>query len=102
MTARSVTTRLIQLNKYLPYIPPDCPGQLVTSLPNDDIKGILYHAISNMWKKKMVQQGYNYLDVPIYSMVESFETRIEVLEKSIPPSAHSRNNKKSKDPGKGK
>ena len=42
----------------------------------------------------MVGQGYNYLDNPIYSMVEFFETRIENLEKSIPPSVPSRNNKK--------
>ena len=36
------------------------------------------------------------LDGPIHSMAESFETRIENLEKSIPPSVPSRNNKKSK------
>ena len=35
----------------------------------------------NRWKKKIVEQGYNYLDGPIHSMVEFFETRIENLEK---------------------
>ena len=55
MKVRSFTTRLIQLNTYLPYFPPDRPGQLVTSLPDDDIKEILYHAMPNMWKKKMVE-----------------------------------------------
>ena len=49
----------------------------------------------NMWKKKMVEQKYNYLDGPIHSMAEFFETRIENLEKSIPPSVTSRNNRKS-------
>ena len=44
----------------------------------------------------MVEQGYNYLDCPIDSMAKFFETRIENLEKSIPPSVPSRNNKKSK------
>ena len=44
----------------------------------------------------MVEQGYNYLDGPTHSMAEFFETRIENLEKSIPPSIPSRNNKKSK------
>ena len=42
----------------------------------------------------MVKQGYNYLDGPIHSMAEFFETRIENLEKSIPPSVPSRNRKK--------
>ena len=96
MKVWSFTTRLIQLITYLPYFPPDRPGQLVTSLPNDDIKEILYHTMPNIWKKKMVEQGYNYLDGPIHSMAEFFETRIENLEKSIPPSVCSRNKKKAK------
>ena len=94
MKARSFTTRLIQLNTYLQYYPPNRPGQLITSLPDDDIKEILYHSMPNSWK--MVEQGYNYLDGPIHYMVEFFERRIENLEKSIPPSVFSRNNKKSK------
>ena len=54
MKVRSFKTTQIKLNKYLLYFPPDCAGQLVTSLPDDDIKEILYHAMSNMWKKKLV------------------------------------------------
>ena len=104
MKVRSFTTRLIQLKMYLPYFPPDRPDQLVTSLPDDDIKEILYHAIPNSrMEKKMVEQGYNYLDGPIYSMAEFlksmaefFETRIKSLEKSFLPSVPSRNKKKSK------
>ena len=47
----------------------DCPDQLVTSLPNDDIKEILlYHAMPNTWGKNMVEQGYNYLDGLIHSI----------------------------------
>ena len=96
MKVESYTTRLIQLNMVLPKFPTGCPGQLVTSLPGDDIKEILYHTMPNMWKKKMVERGYNYLDDPIHSMAVFFETRIENLEKSIPPSDPSRNKKKSK------
>ena len=70
-------TRLIQLNIYLLYFPPDCPGQLVTSLHDDDFKEILYYAMLNTWETKMVEQGYNYLDGQIHSMVEFFETRIK-------------------------
>ena len=44
----------------------------------------------------MVKQGYNYLDGPIHSKVEFFETRIENLEKSITPSVPSRDYRKSK------
>ena len=50
----------------------------------------------NMWEKKMVERGYNYLDGPINSMVEFFKTRIENLKTIIPPSVASRNKKKSK------
>ena len=66
MKVWSFTTRPIQLNNHFPYIPPDHPGQLVTSLPDDDIKEILYYTIPNKWEKKMVEQGYNYLEGPIY------------------------------------
>ena len=44
----------------------------------------------------MGEQGYNYLDGSIHSMVDFFEPRIENLEKSIPPSAPSRESKKNK------
>ena len=53
------------------YFPPDRPDQLVTSLPDDYIEEILYHAMLNTWKQKMVEQGYNSLDGPIHSMVDS-------------------------------
>ena len=102
MKVRSFTTKLIQLNTYLPYFPPGLPGQVVTSLVDDDIKEILYHAMPNMWNKKMVEQGYNYLDGPIHAMAEFFETRNENEEKSIPPNVPSRNRKKSKKGSKKK
>ena len=70
------TTRLIHLNKYLLHFPPDLLGQLDTSLPDDDIKEILYHAMPYTWKKKLIEQGHNYLDGPIHSMAEFFKARI--------------------------
>ena len=42
------TTRLIQLNYYLPYFPLDYIGQMVTALPDDEVKEILYCAMSNL------------------------------------------------------
>ena len=64
MKVSTFTTRLLQLNTYLAYIPPDCAGQTVTPLPEDDVKEILYQTMPNTWKKKMVEQGYNYYIVP--------------------------------------
>ena len=55
MKVRTFTLRLIQLNTYMPYFPPDLPGHLVASLPDKDIKEILYHAMPNMWINKMAQ-----------------------------------------------
>ena len=96
MKVRYFTTMLIQLNTDLPHFPPDRPGQQVTSLADDDIKDIMYHTMPNMWKEKKVEQGYDYLDGHINVIAEFFETNIESLEKSIPPSVPSRNNRKSK------
>ena len=90
---QSFTPRLIQLNTYLLYFLPDRP---VTSLPNDDIKDILYHTMPNTWEKKMVEREYNYLDVTFYPMAEIFERRNENQEKSTPPSFRSRNHKNGK------
>ena len=47
-------------------------------------------------EKKMVEQGYNYLDGPMQSMAEFFEVRIENLEKSIPLSAPPRKKENEK------
>ena len=44
------------------------PGQLVTSLPGDNMKEVFYRAIKNSWNKKMAEQVYNYLDGPVQSM----------------------------------
>ena len=73
------TTRLIQLNNYLPYFPPLRTGQMVTALPDDEVKEILYHAIPNSWRTKMTEQGYIYLDRSIQKMSVCFETRVEKL-----------------------
>ena len=47
MKVRTFTIRLIQLNNYFPYFPPDRIGQMVTALPDDEVKEILYHAMLN-------------------------------------------------------
>ena len=49
------TSRLLQLNNYLPYFPPDYIGQMVTALPADEVKEILYHTMPNSWRKKMTK-----------------------------------------------
>ena len=66
MKVCTFTTRLLQLNAYLAYFPPDCLGQSVNALSEDKVKEILYHAMPNTWKKKMMEQGYSYLDSDIH------------------------------------
>ena len=87
MQVCSFTTRLMQLNNYLPYFPPDHIGQMVTALPNDEVKEILYNAMPNLWKKKMIRQGDNYLDRSIQEKSGFFEIRIENLEAPAPSPA---------------
>ena len=71
---------------------------MVTALPDDEVKEILYHAMPNLWMKKMTEQGYNYLDRYIQEMSGFFETRIENLETPTPPPAvRSQTRKKKKN-----
>ena len=79
------TSRLIHLNNIIPYFPPDCIWHMVAALPDDEIEEILYHTMPNMWRKKMTEQRYNYLDRSIQDMSGFFETRIENLETIAPP-----------------
>ena len=58
---------------------------MVTTLPDDDIKEIFYHAIPNTWRKNMSNQEYNHLDRSIQEMPGFFETRVENFETSAPP-----------------
>ena len=80
----TTTTSLIQLNNYLLYFPPDCVGQMVTALPDDEGKEILYYAMPNSWRKKMTEQVYNYLEKSIQDV---FETWVEYFETPSPPPA---------------
>ena len=65
------------VNKYLSYFPPDFVGQMVIAMPDDEVKEILYHVMSNKWRKKMTEQGYNYLDRSIQVMSGFFKTQIQ-------------------------
>ena len=87
MKVHIFTTRLIQLNYHLPYFPPDCIGQMVTALPDDEVKEILYHTIPYLWGGKLTEQGYNYLDRSIQEISGFFETSVENLETPAPPPA---------------
>ena len=61
---------------------------MATALSDDEVKEILYHAMHNLWRKKMTEQDYNYLDKSIQEMSGFFETRVEnLLETSAPPPA---------------
>ena len=61
---------------------------MVTALPDDnEVKEILYHAMPNLWRKKMSEQGYNHLDRSIQEMLDFFDTRVENLETPSPPPA---------------
>ena len=77
MKVRSFTTRLFQLKMFLLYFPPDHPDHLITSLPDNDIKKILYQARPNTLEKKMVEQGYKCLDGHIHAMAKFFETALK-------------------------
>ena len=60
---------------------------MATALSDDEVKEILYHAMHNLWRKKMTEQDYNYLDKSIQEMSGFFETRVENLETPAPPTA---------------
>ena len=68
MKVKAFSTRLVQLNEYLPFFPPETEGQEPSKLSDDDMKDILYHAMPNSWKQKMT---------------EFFVTRIENLETPV-------------------
>ena len=83
MKVKAFSTRLVQLNEYLPFSPPETEGQEPSKLSDDDMKDILYHAMPNSWKQKMTEQGYNYIAHTLTEMTEFFETRIENLETPV-------------------
>ena len=84
MKVHTFTTRVIQLNNYLPYFPIDCERQMVTARPDNEVKEILYHTMPCLWRKKMTKQGYNFLDRSIQEVSGFFETRVENLETPAP------------------
>ena len=87
MKVHTFTTRLIQLHNCPPYFPADCMGQIVTALPDDEVKDILYQAMPNTWRKILTVQGYNYQNRSFQEMSGFFITRVENLCTSAPPPA---------------
>ena len=81
MKVCTFTTSLLQSNAYLAYFPSYRAGQEVNPLPEDKVKVVFYQAMPNIWNKKMLEQGYNYLDGSIQHIAEFSETRIENLER---------------------
>ena len=71
---------------------------MVTALPDDEVKKILYHIMPHSCRKKMTTQGYNYLE----KKLDFFETRVENLETPTPPPAVRSLTKKKKIPRRGK
>ena len=72
---------------------------MFTALLDDEVKEILYHAMPNLWMKKMTKQGYIYLERSFEEMPGFSETRVENLETPAPPPAGrglTRNKKKEK------
>ena len=63
-------------NNYIPHFRPDCVGQMVTTLPDDEVKDILYLTMPNIWRKKMTKKGYNNLNRYIQEISGFFETRV--------------------------
>ena len=62
MKVLTFNTSLIKLNNYHPYSLLDCIKHMVTALPDDEVKEILYRAMPNWWREKITGHGYNYLD----------------------------------------
>ena len=81
MKVHTFTTRLLQVNTYFAYFLPDHSGQPVAPLSEHKVKENIYQAMPNMWKKKMMEQGYNHVDGSIQNMEEFFEIRIENLDR---------------------
>ena len=73
---------------------------MATALANDDVKEILYFAMPNTWRKKIIKQGYNYLDKSIQEISDFFKTRVENLETPAaapsPPAVRSISREKKK------
>ena len=61
---RSFISRLQELNAYLEEFPPDTEGQETTPLPADKIMDIIYHSMPATWENKMIEQGFNYANLP--------------------------------------
>ena len=73
-------SRLQELNAYLEEFPPDTEGQETSPLSADEIMDIIYHSMPTIWRNKMIEQGFNYIDSIIKEMTDLFETRVENLE----------------------
>ena len=69
----SFISRLQELNAYLEDFPPDTEGQETAPLPADEIMDIIYQSMPTIWKNKMIEQGFNFLDSAFKEMTGFFK-----------------------------
>ena len=81
MKVRTFTTRIIQLNNYLPYFPQDFVGQMGTALPDDEVKEILYQE-NNLTRLQQPRQVYSR---NVSFLWNCFEIKVKNLKTPTPP-----------------
>ena len=82
MKLYSFISRLQVLNAYLEEFPPDTEGQETAPLSADETMDIIYHSTPTTWKKKMIEQGFNYANSTVKEMSDDIRTRVENLVSS--------------------
>ena len=68
------------MNIYLEEFPPGPKGQETVPPPVDESMDIIYHSVPTMWKSKIIEQGFNYVDSTIKEMTDFFESGVENSE----------------------
>ena len=97
MKLRRFISRLQELNAYTKFSS-DTEGQETVPLPADEIMDIIYHSMPTIWKNKMIEQSFNYVDCTVKEMSDLFETRVENLKPKVykkSSAAAKKTNKKS-------
>ena len=68
------------MTAYIAEFPSDIERQETTSLLAYEITDVIYHSMSSIWKNKMIEQGFNYIDSTIKKRTVFCATRVENLE----------------------
>jgi hypothetical protein len=79
MNVRKFVARIQEINNYLPFFPPQVPGEPIQKLDDDEVIDLMEFGVPRAWQKKMEEHNFDSTNTTIGEFL-AFCERMERIE----------------------